>query len=108
LVYGELIRQIRKEKGITLKKLADLSRLSYQYLSNVERGEVNTPIETLATIFDALGVSMAGLGGASVDPLSTSPAASSGLVSAWWRIPCGPWSRVCPPLGFSPAFACAS
>jgi transcriptional regulator with XRE-family HTH domain len=54
LVYGELIRHLRQGKGITLKDLADLSRLSYQYLSNVERGEVNTPIETLVTIFAAL------------------------------------------------------
>ena len=55
-VCGAMIRDLRKERRFSLKELAKKSGLPYQYLSRIERGEVNTPLETLAIIAQALDV----------------------------------------------------
>jgi transcriptional regulator with XRE-family HTH domain len=39
--------------------LGKTSGLPFQYLSKIERGEINTPLETLAIVAKALNVSMA-------------------------------------------------
>jgi transcriptional regulator with XRE-family HTH domain len=52
---GELIRERRKALGYSLQELSDLSGMKLQYLSLVERGEVNVTVKTLDTIALALG-----------------------------------------------------
>ena len=53
--FPENLRRIRKEKGLTLMELAELSGISYQALSKYERNE-NTPsiavAEWLCEVFD--------------------------------------------------------
>jgi transcriptional regulator with XRE-family HTH domain len=41
--FGEYLKQLRKKKGLTIKKLAELAGLSPSYLSRIERGERNIP-----------------------------------------------------------------
>jgi len=53
---GQVIRDMRRERKLSLKDLSKTSGLPYQYLSRIERGEVNTPIETLTIIAQSLNV----------------------------------------------------
>ena len=41
--FGEYLKQLRKKKGLTIKKLAELAGFSPSYLSRIERGERNIP-----------------------------------------------------------------
>jgi transcriptional regulator with XRE-family HTH domain len=56
---GERLRRRRELQAASLKDVAQKARLSYQYLSRVEKGEVNTPIETLVRIAEALEMPLA-------------------------------------------------
>lgn len=58
---GERLRAIRLRKRMTLKRLADASRLSESFLSQLERGRVNASIASLQRIAHALGTSIAEL-----------------------------------------------
>jgi transcriptional regulator with XRE-family HTH domain len=55
---AEEIRRIRKNKGITLKKLSEDTELSISFLSQIERGISSMTITSLKKIADALGVTM--------------------------------------------------
>lgn len=55
---GEIIKKIRKNKGLTLDSLANRTGLSKGYLSKLERGLKSPPISTLSKISMALGVEM--------------------------------------------------
>ena len=58
---GRRIRALRKEKGFTLAKMAELCQCSSSLLSQIETGAVNPSFSTLKSISDALGISMASL-----------------------------------------------
>ncbi len=49
--------RIRREKGLTQERLAELSGYTQQYLSGIEQGQRNPTIVTLFEIASALGVS---------------------------------------------------
>ena len=51
---GNLLREKRKEKGLTLKDLADSTNLSKAYISNLESGYVSINLKLLET----LGISL--------------------------------------------------
>lgn len=53
---GEKIKQLRKEKGISLQEFAELSGFSSALLSQVENHLVSPPLGTLIKISRALGV----------------------------------------------------
>jgi transcriptional regulator with XRE-family HTH domain len=55
---GVKIRKIRKQKGLTQEKLAELANLDYSYLNMIEAGKKNPSIKKLAKIAKALGVSL--------------------------------------------------
>ena len=55
---GKKIRSIRKENGLTLKKMASVSGLSSPFLSQVETGAVNPSLATVKAIADALNISL--------------------------------------------------
>lgn len=57
-VLGAKIRDIRSRRGLTGKRLAELSQISPAYLSEVERGGAEISSEKLARIAEALGVSV--------------------------------------------------
>ncbi len=52
---GAKIRTLRKERGLTLKSLAQLSGLSHPFLSQVERGLARPSMNSLHQISEALG-----------------------------------------------------
>ena len=52
---GAKIRVLRKERGLTLKVLAQLSGLSHPFLSQVERGLARPSMSSLHQISEALG-----------------------------------------------------
>lgn len=67
-MYEELItkniKELRKQKNITLQKLADLTGLTKGYLSKIERAKKAPPYSTLNKIALALGIDAAFLLGA--------------------------------------------
>jgi transcriptional regulator with XRE-family HTH domain len=58
LKLGQKIREIRSAKGLTGKKLAEISKISPAYLSEVERGMSEISGEKLARIAEALGINV--------------------------------------------------
>lgn len=60
-MVGEQVRKIRKSRGMTQERLADLSGLSFSYISDVERGTRNISLESLGKIIEALGTKPAQL-----------------------------------------------
>ena len=54
-VIGLVLRRARTAQGKTLRDVAELSRVSLQYLSEVERGRKEASSEVLAAICTALG-----------------------------------------------------
>lgn len=56
-LVGRNAARIRQERGLTQEQLAELSGLSQQYLSGLERGRRNPTIVTVHELAVALGVS---------------------------------------------------
>lgn len=54
--FGQRLRELRKQKGLTQEQLAEAAQISVEFLSNMERG-VNAPsFETLERLAQALKV----------------------------------------------------
>lgn len=56
---GAALRSFRADKGVTLRELAEASRVSPGYLSELERGRKEVSSELLASVCHALGASVA-------------------------------------------------
>ncbi len=52
------MKRLRKERGLTQEKLAELADLHINYVSSCERGERNISIRNIAKMALALGVPM--------------------------------------------------
>lgn len=52
------VKNLRLEKGLTLKELSEETGLSLSFLSQIERGASSLSITSLKKVADALGVSM--------------------------------------------------
>jgi|LGOV01.1.fsa_nt_gb transcriptional regulator with XRE-family HTH domain len=57
-IVNKKIREIRKNKKITLKEMSKLTGLSVSFISQVERGESSLTVTSLKKIADALAISM--------------------------------------------------
>jgi transcriptional regulator with XRE-family HTH domain len=55
-LIGKNIRKIRKEKGFSLKELAEKTEFSSSYISQIERDLIDPSINSLRKIAGALGV----------------------------------------------------
>ena len=55
--FGGKIRAMRKKKGLSQDKLAELSRIDRSYIGRIDRGEVNITLDKLYTLANALGCS---------------------------------------------------
>ncbi|MDI9589239.1 MAG: helix-turn-helix domain-containing protein [Gleimia sp.] len=53
---GDVLRQIRRTQGRTLREVSSEAQVSLGYLSEVERGQKEASSELLAAISQALGV----------------------------------------------------
>lgn len=56
-LVGDNVSRIRKERGLTQEGLSEISGLSQQYISGLERGKRNPTIVTIFEIAQALNVS---------------------------------------------------
>lgn len=55
--FGAKLRQLRKEKGLTIRKLSELSGVAHSYLSQVETGKRGIPkVDTLEKIASGLKI----------------------------------------------------
>lgn len=55
---GKQIRDLRKSLGLTQEELGEKAELSYKYIGELERGQVNVSLDTLYRIAEALGVTI--------------------------------------------------
>lgn len=53
---GRRIRTLRKLKGFTQEELGEKSGISYKFIGEMERGEVNPSLNSLIQIAKALGI----------------------------------------------------
>ena len=59
--FGQRIRALRKERGLSQEQLAELSGLDRTYISGIERGLRNVALRNIEALAQALGVSIAEL-----------------------------------------------
>lgn len=53
---GRRIRGLRKDKGMTLTKLAEEIQISQPYLSQIERGDKQAPVDVIVKVCNVLGM----------------------------------------------------
>lgn len=53
---GKRIRTLRKLRGLTQEELGEKSGISYKFIGEIERGEVNPSLNSLIQIARALGI----------------------------------------------------
>ena len=56
VAFGKRVRDVRKKKGISQEKLAELSNIDRSYMGNIERGENNITLKKVYEICDALDI----------------------------------------------------
>lgn len=56
--FGKVIRELRKEKGLSQEAFADLAGIDRSYMGHIERGEKNVTLTKIYQICDALGLSV--------------------------------------------------
>ncbi|WLR43234.1 XRE family transcriptional regulator [Bacillus carboniphilus] len=59
--FGKNVKKIRKQKGITLQKLSQLSEVSPSMLSKIEREEKNPTIQVACQIAEGLNITLSDL-----------------------------------------------
>ena len=59
--FGNRVREIRLQRGMSQEKLADMSGLDRTYIGGIERGERNPALVNIGRIAKALGVRPADL-----------------------------------------------
>ena len=57
-VIGTRLVSLRKGKGISQAKLAELTKLDRTYISRIEHGKQNMTMTTLIFICDCLGITL--------------------------------------------------
>lgn len=56
VAFGERVRQIRKEKGLSQEALADLAGIDRSYMGHIERGDQNITLTKIYQIADTLNM----------------------------------------------------
>ena len=56
--FGEKVRALRKQKGLTLTELAEKTQRSISLLSQIETGNINPSFSSMQTIAEALEISL--------------------------------------------------
>ncbi len=59
--FGQRIRELRKERGLSQEGLAELSSLDRTYISGIERGLRNVALRNIEALALALGISISDL-----------------------------------------------
>lgn len=58
VAFGQRVREVRKTKGISQEKLAELAGIDRSYMGNIERGEKNVTLKKAYEICDTLNVNI--------------------------------------------------
>ncbi|OXL18942.1 helix-turn-helix domain-containing protein [Psychrobacter sp. DAB_AL32B] len=56
VAFGKRVREVRKAKGISQEKLAEMAGIDRSYMGNIERGEKNITLKKIYEICDALEI----------------------------------------------------
>lgn len=56
VAFGKRIREVRKGKGISQERLAEIAGIDRSYMGNIERGEKNITLKKAYEICDALEI----------------------------------------------------
>ena len=56
IAFGKRVREVRKSKGISQEKLAEMAGIDRSYMGNIERGEKNITLKKAYEICDALDI----------------------------------------------------
>ena len=59
--FGERVRKLRREKGLSQEKLAFLSNMHRTYVGGIERGERNPSLKNIEAIAQALDIQLSEL-----------------------------------------------
>ena len=59
--FGENLKKIRMDKGLSIRQLADIADLNFGNIGDIELGKVNPSLTTIVAIAMALGVDRAEL-----------------------------------------------
>jgi transcriptional regulator with XRE-family HTH domain len=62
VAVGNVLRELRLQKGFSQERLAELASLHRTYVGGVERGERNPSIESIERVLNALGSSWSSFG----------------------------------------------
>lgn len=54
-IFGENVRRVRLERGMTLESLAVEAGLAYSYMGGIERGQKNPTLDVVERIAGVLG-----------------------------------------------------
>ena len=58
VVFGKRVREVRKGKGISQERLAEMAGIDRSYIGNIERGEKNITLKKAYEICDALNIAI--------------------------------------------------
>lgn len=61
MAFGEIVRDLRKAKGLSQEQLADKADLHRTYIGMIERGEKNLTLVNICKIAQALKISLSEL-----------------------------------------------
>lgn len=61
IAFGRRVREVRKAKGISQERLAEMAGIDRSYMGNIERGEKNVTLKKVYEICDALEVKIQNL-----------------------------------------------
>lgn len=56
IAFGKRVREVRKSKGISQERLAEMAGIDRSYMGNIERGEKNVTLKKVYEICDALDI----------------------------------------------------
>jgi transcriptional regulator with XRE-family HTH domain len=56
IAFGKRVREVRKSKGISQERLAEMAGIDRSYMGNIERGEKNITLKKAYEVCDALDV----------------------------------------------------
>ena len=57
VAFGQVVRELRQEAGLSQERLAYLAKLSRNYVGQVERGENSPTLDAVAALARAFGKS---------------------------------------------------
>jgi len=54
--FGNNLRKLRKERGMSMQELADLSDVEYSQISRIERGIIGTSLNSVFAVAKAMEI----------------------------------------------------